>query len=93
MAYSKIRQPKLSDVIEQQLEFLILEGTLRPGEKLPPERELAKQFDVSRPLCVRRFNASKRRACCFVAVVAALCPEQPLAKLQRSAGGAALRPS
>jgi GntR family transcriptional repressor for pyruvate dehydrogenase complex len=38
MAYSKIRQPKLSDVIEQQLEFLILEGTLRPGEKLPPER-------------------------------------------------------
>lgn len=25
MAYSKIRQPKLSDVIEQQLEFLILE--------------------------------------------------------------------
>ncbi|OSM97362.1 MULTISPECIES: pyruvate dehydrogenase complex transcriptional repressor PdhR [Lonsdalea] len=49
MAYSKIRQPKLSDVIEQQLEFLILEGTLRPGEKLPPERELAKQFEVSRP--------------------------------------------
>ncbi len=49
MAYSKIRQPKLSDVIEQQLEYLILEGTLRPGEKLLPERELAKQFDVSRP--------------------------------------------
>lgn len=49
MAYSKIRQLKLSDVIEQQLEFLILEGSLRPGEKLPPERELAKQLDVSRP--------------------------------------------
>ncbi|MCA6220426.1 MULTISPECIES: pyruvate dehydrogenase complex transcriptional repressor PdhR [Photorhabdus] len=49
MAYSKIRQPKLSDVIEQRLEHLILEGSLRPGEKLPPERELAKQFDVSRP--------------------------------------------
>ncbi|MCO7042455.1 GntR family transcriptional regulator, partial [Staphylococcus lugdunensis] len=49
MAYTKIRQPKLSDVIEQQLEHLILEGTLRPGEKLLPERELAKQFDVSRP--------------------------------------------
>ena len=48
MAYSKIRQPKLSDVIEQQLEFLILEGTLLRA-KLPPERELAKQFDVSRP--------------------------------------------
>lgn len=49
MAYNKICQPKLSDVIEQQLEYLILEGTLRSGEKLPPERELAKQFDVSRP--------------------------------------------
>ncbi|WP_158781816.1 pyruvate dehydrogenase complex transcriptional repressor PdhR [Pantoea sp. BAV 3049] len=49
MAYSKIRQPKLSDAIEQQLESLIMEGTLRPGEKLLPERELAKQFDVSRP--------------------------------------------
>ncbi|MGV3344995.1 pyruvate dehydrogenase complex transcriptional repressor PdhR [Enterobacteriaceae bacterium LUAb1] len=49
MAYSKIRQPKLSDVIEQQLESLIMEGTLCPGEKLLPERELAKQFDVSRP--------------------------------------------
>lgn len=49
MVYSKVRQPKLSDVIEQQLEALILEGTLRPGEKLLPERELAKQFDVSRP--------------------------------------------
>ena len=32
MAYSKIRQPKLSDVIEQQLEYLILEGTLRPAK-------------------------------------------------------------
>lgn len=49
MSYNKIRQPKLSDAIEQHLESLILEGTLRPGEKLPPERELAKQFDVSRP--------------------------------------------
>ncbi|WP_369310451.1 pyruvate dehydrogenase complex transcriptional repressor PdhR [Providencia rettgeri] len=49
MTYGKIRQPKLSDVIEQRLEHLIFEGTLRPGEKLPPERELAKQFDVSRP--------------------------------------------
>ena len=82
MAYSKIRQPKLSDVIEQQLEFLILEGTLRPGEKLPPERELAKQFDVSRSLaCVRRFNASKRRGCCFVA--------RGAARLSRAACGRA----
>ena len=33
----------------QQLEEMILEGTLKPGQKLPPERELATQFEVSRP--------------------------------------------
>ncbi len=49
MAYQRIRQPKLSDVIEQELERLILEGSLSPGQQLPPERELAKQFEVSRP--------------------------------------------
>lgn len=49
MAYGKIYQPKLSDVIEQKLRYLILEGILRPDEKLPPERELAKRFEVSRP--------------------------------------------
>lgn len=44
-----IKQPKLSEIIQAQLEALILDGTLRPGEQLAPERELAKQFDVSRP--------------------------------------------
>lgn len=75
MAYSKIRQPKLSDVIEQQLEFLILEGTLRPGEKLPPERELAKQFDVSRPSLREAIQRLEARACCSVVRVA-----EPLCK-------------
>ncbi|KPH62743.1 transcriptional regulator PdhR [Pseudoalteromonas porphyrae] len=45
----KIKAAKLSDVILEQLENMILEGSLAPGEKLPPERELAKQFEVSRP--------------------------------------------
>lgn len=49
MAYAKIKQPKLADAIENRLERLILEGVLALGEKLPAERELAKQFDVSRP--------------------------------------------
>jgi GntR family transcriptional repressor for pyruvate dehydrogenase complex len=44
-----VKQAKLSDVILRQLEALIIEGSLQAGEKLPPERELAKQFDVSRP--------------------------------------------
>jgi len=44
-----VKQPKLSDVILSQLEAMILEGSLKAGQQLPPERELAKQFDVSRP--------------------------------------------
>ena len=45
----KIKAAKLSDVILEQLENMILEGSLAAGQKLPSERELAKQFDVSRP--------------------------------------------
>jgi GntR family transcriptional repressor for pyruvate dehydrogenase complex len=44
-----MKQAKLSDIILQTLETRILEGSLLPGQRLPPERELAKQFDVSRP--------------------------------------------
>ena len=48
-----VKQPlkpqKLSDIILAQLETMIIEGSLQPGEKLLPERELAKQFEVSRP--------------------------------------------
>tara|TARA_R110001583_G_scaffold10698_4_gene49078 strand:+ start:12435 stop:13184 length:750 start_codon:yes stop_codon:yes gene_type:complete len=49
MGYAKIKQPKLADVIEDRIESMILDGSLELGEKLPAERELAKQFDVSRP--------------------------------------------
>ena len=41
-----LKQKKLSDIILVQLENMILEGGLLPGEKLLPERELAKKFDV-----------------------------------------------
>lgn len=40
---------KLSDEITEQLESMILDGSLLSGQQLPPERELALQFDVSRP--------------------------------------------
>ncbi len=45
----RVKQPKLSDVILSQLEGMIVEGSLQAGQKLPPERELAAKFDVSRP--------------------------------------------
>lgn len=49
MEYPKIKQERLSDAIARQLEKLILEGVLGPGERLPPERELATELEVSRP--------------------------------------------
>ncbi|WP_371188177.1 pyruvate dehydrogenase complex transcriptional repressor PdhR [Thalassotalea maritima] len=49
MAYKKIQQAKLSDVITARLEEMILEGSFAAGQKLPAERELAAEFNVSRP--------------------------------------------
>ncbi|WP_426414884.1 FCD domain-containing protein [Aestuariirhabdus sp. LZHN29] len=46
---SAIKRPKLSDKIVEKLETLILQGSIKAGERLPPERELAKEFGVSRP--------------------------------------------
>jgi len=47
-----IRPAKIGDAIADHLEKLILEGVLRPGERLAAERELAGKLDVSRP-CLR----------------------------------------
>lgn len=49
MTFQKVTQERLSDVIAKQLESLILEGVLRPGERLPSERDLASRLEVSRP--------------------------------------------
>jgi GntR family transcriptional repressor for pyruvate dehydrogenase complex len=43
------RVARAADAIMDQIERLILEGKVRPGQKLPSERSLAEEFDVSRP--------------------------------------------
>lgn len=40
---------RLSEVVATELETRILEGSLKPGERLPAERELAVELGVSRP--------------------------------------------
>lgn len=45
----KIQNKKLSDIIVERLEAMLLEGQFLAGQKLPPERQLAEQFNVSRP--------------------------------------------
>ena len=48
--FTTIKSSKTSDEVVRQIEALILEGVLRGGDRLPSERELALQFDVSRPI-------------------------------------------
>ncbi|MCL4408825.1 pyruvate dehydrogenase complex transcriptional repressor PdhR [Aliidiomarina haloalkalitolerans] len=45
----RVAQTKLSDVIVAQIESMIVAGTWSAGQKLPSERDLAAQFQVSRP--------------------------------------------
>lgn len=40
--------PRLSDAVAGELEQRILEGSLHPGDRLPPERDLAAELGVSR---------------------------------------------
>jgi GntR family transcriptional repressor for pyruvate dehydrogenase complex len=42
------RESTLANRVTCQMERLIVEGRLRPGDRLPAERELARQFGVSR---------------------------------------------
>ena len=46
--FTPIRPKRISDEIVNQLKSLIFNGKLKPGEKIPPERELAKSLNVSR---------------------------------------------
>ena len=49
MPFMKIQTEKLSQSVVRQIEQLILRGILRPGERLPSERELSDRLGVSRP--------------------------------------------
>ena len=49
MPFQKVQPEKLSDAVTRQIELLILRGILRPGERLPSERELSERLGVSRP--------------------------------------------
>jgi GntR family transcriptional repressor for pyruvate dehydrogenase complex len=46
---TKVRPVPLADIIAERIQTMILEGALRPGEKLLGERELAERLGVSRP--------------------------------------------
>jgi GntR family transcriptional repressor for pyruvate dehydrogenase complex len=55
--FNSIKHTRISDEIANQIKTLISEGRLKPGDRLPPERELIKQFGVSRPSLREALNS------------------------------------
>ncbi|MQM32208.1 MAG: GntR family transcriptional regulator, partial [Candidatus Accumulibacter phosphatis] len=49
MNFAKLQLPRIPDAVAHQIETRILEGSLKPGDRLPAERELAIELGVSRP--------------------------------------------
>ena len=55
--FNSIKHTKISEDIANQIKRLIIDGELKPGDQLPPERELIKQLGVSRPSLREALNA------------------------------------
>jgi len=49
MPFQKIEQERVARTVQRQIEQLILRGVLRPGERLPSERDMSDKLGVSRP--------------------------------------------
>lgn len=49
MPFQPVQSDKLALAVVDQIELLVLRGILRPGERLPSERDLAERMAVSRP--------------------------------------------
>ena len=48
MGFTAVRRARIYEGVAQQIQRLIADGSLKPGDMLPPERELAERFGVSR---------------------------------------------
>jgi len=86
---------RLADKVYQQLRAAILDGRLRPGDSLPPSRELARRLSISRNtvtgaydrLTAEGFLAGRVGAGTFVREEGALAPRP-----RRAPAGGHLRP-
>jgi GntR family transcriptional regulator, transcriptional repressor for pyruvate dehydrogenase complex len=57
MHFKPIKPKKVSSQIADQIRSAILNGEFSPGDRLPPERELAEMFCVSRPSVREALNS------------------------------------
>lgn len=46
--FKSVGQSRVSQKIAEQIKGLVMEGTLKPGDKLPSERELSKEIGIGR---------------------------------------------
>jgi GntR family transcriptional regulator, transcriptional repressor for pyruvate dehydrogenase complex len=46
--FSRVSVGRISEIIVEQIRALIRKGQLKPGDRLPPERDLCERFGVSR---------------------------------------------
>ena len=46
--FQRVRVGRVSEEVVKQVQEAIISGELKPGDRLPPERELAEQFGLSR---------------------------------------------
>ena len=89
MPFQKIKPERIADSVVAQIEQLILRGILRPGERLPSERDLSERLGVSRPsireaisdLVDRGLLATRAGSGIFVADVLGSAFSEPLIRL------------
>lgn len=92
MIFHAISQNRTADAVTAQIEGLILDGVLRPGDRLPAERDLARALDVSRPILrealdgleARGLIASRHGGGTYVADVIGEVFRQPVVDLIRA---------
>jgi len=48
LEFEAVRKERRYEQVAEQIQKLIAQGTLKPGDRLPPERELATRFGVAR---------------------------------------------
>ena len=50
MKFGEIIAPSIKELFIQKIEGMILSGALKPGERLPTERELADEMNISKTI-------------------------------------------
>lgn len=86
-----IERKKLFQQVAAHLESLILEGRLRPGDRLPPERDLQTRFGVGRPAIREALIALQRSGLVEISNGARARVAMPTAHAVMSGVGSAVR--